>query len=172
MDGRVGAGTYISNNGETLIEESFYLGKLSTVFQAEVTAVERTASILLEKGVENQNIIIHCDSQAAIMDIDKPKVKSKTTIRAIGALNRLGEGNQVLLRWIPAHSGYDGNEKADSLAKRGSENSNSTPLYLPTPKVTWNGYLESNTRSESEREWKNLQDATLNWLGGKNFIQL
>ena len=158
MDGRVGAGTYISSNGETLIEESFYLGKLSTVFQAEVTAVERTASILLERGLENQNIIIHCDSQAAIMDIDKTKVKSKTTIKAIGALNRLGEGNQVLLRWIPAHNGYDGNEKADSLAKRGSTNSNSTPLYLPTPKVTWNGYLESNTRSESEKEWKNLQE--------------
>ena len=169
MDGRVGAGTYISNNGETLIEESFYLGKLSTVFQAEVTAVERTASILLEKGVENQNIIIHCDSQAAIMDIDKPKVKSKTTIRAIGALNRLGEGNQVLLRWIPAHSGYDGNEKADSLAKRGSENSNSTPLYLPTPKVTWNGYLESNTRSESEREWKNLQERHIKLAWRENF---
>ena len=92
------------------------------------------------------------------MDIDKPKIKSKTTIKAIGALNRLGEANQVLLRWIPAHNGYDGNEKADSLAKRGSTNLNSTPLYLPTPKVTWNGYLVSNTRAETEREWNNLQE--------------
>ena len=91
------------------------------------------------------------------MDIDKTKVKSKTTIKAISALNHLGEHNDVLLRWIPAHSGYNGNEKADSLAKRGSNNSNSATLTPPTPKVTWDGYLKAVARSETEEEWKNLQ---------------
>ena len=49
------------------------------------------------------------------MALDNTKIKSKTTLEAVLALNKLGENNQVLIRWIPAHSGYLGNEKADSL---------------------------------------------------------
>ena len=64
--------------------------------------------------------VINCDSQAAIMALDNTKIKSKMTLEAVLALNKLGENNQVLIRWIPAHSGYLGNEKADSLAKKGA----------------------------------------------------
>ena len=50
------------------------------------------------------------------------KVKSESTSAAISELNQLAMDSQVLLRWIPAHKGYDGNEKVDSLAKQGSDN--------------------------------------------------
>ena len=71
------------------------------------------------------------------MALDNTKIKSKTTLEAVLALNKLGENNQVLIIWIPAHSGYLGNEKADSLAKRGANNTDATLLKLPIPKVTW-----------------------------------
>ena len=47
------------------------------------------------------------------------------------ALNTLGESNEITLRWIPAHCGYEGNELADQLAKRGSNNDRATRIKLP-----------------------------------------
>ena len=101
-DNRTGAGVLINYSHIDSAEEAIHLGNSATVFQAEVFAVGRTASHLIF---------------AAIMALDNTKIKSKTTLDAVLALNKLGENNQVLIRWIPAHSGYLGNEKADSLAK-------------------------------------------------------
>ena len=41
----------------------------------------------------------------------------------------------------PAHKGHAGNEKAESLAKKGAENSNSVSVQLPVPKAIWKGAL-------------------------------
>ena len=62
------------------------------------------------------------------MALDNTKIKSKTTLDAVLALNKLGENNQVLIRWIPAHSGYLENKKADSLDKRGANNTDATSV--------------------------------------------
>ena len=74
------------------------------------------------------------------------KIKSKTTLDAVLALKKLGENNQVLIRWIPAHSGYLGNEKADTLAKRGANNTDATLLKLLIPKVTWDMAIRERTK--------------------------
>ena len=74
------------------------------------------------------------------MALDNTKIKSKTTLEAVLALNNLVENNQVLIRWIPAHSGYLSNEKADSLAKRGVNNTDAIP------KVTWDVAIRKRTK--------------------------
>ena len=117
-----------------------HLGNNATVFQAEVFAVGRTASHLIFAETKNKSVIINCDSQAAIMAIDNTKIKSKTTLEAVLALNRLGENNQVLFRWIPAHSGYLGNKK------RGANNTDATLLKLLIPKVTWDVAIRERTK--------------------------
>ena len=52
------------------------------------------------------------------MALDNTKIKSKITLDAVLVLNKLGENNQVLIRWIPADSGYVGNEKKNTIAKK------------------------------------------------------
>ena len=98
MEGDVGAAVYITKDGETVQEASYYLGSNSTVFQAETYAINQAASLLLQDGIKNQNIVIHCDSQAAIMAIDNAKIKSKPTRNAVNSLSALGSDNRVLLR--------------------------------------------------------------------------
>ena len=88
------------------------------------------------------------------MALDNTKIKSKTTLDAVLALNKLGENNQVLIRWIPAHSGYLGNEKADSLTKRGANNTYATLLKLPIPKVTWDVAIRERTKHNIWTKWR------------------
>ena len=78
-------------------EEAIHLGNSATVFQAEVFAVGRKASHLIFAETNNKSVVINCDSQAAIMALDNTKIKSKTTLDAVLALNKLGENNQVLI---------------------------------------------------------------------------
>lgn len=49
---------------------------------------------------------------------------------------KLAKFNQVKLKWIPAHCGYDGNEKADCAAKEGVSRlkRNRNPVHVPVPK--------------------------------------
>ena len=117
------AGVYIPNrNGSgSPIEMSYHIGENSTVFQAKTLAVEQAAKLLIENCTKNKTIIFNCDSQATIKALNSTKIKSKTTLNAQIELHKLGRDNHVSLRWIPAHKGYSGNEKADELAKKGSE---------------------------------------------------
>ena len=157
MNDSVGAGVYIVDNQGPQKEESHHLGSNSTVFQAETFAVGRAAKILNEAGTVGQKVIINCDSQSTIiLAVDKTKIKSKSTNMAITELNKLGEDNQVILRWIPAHKGYAGNEKADSLAKEGSNGSSSSQVRLPIPKVIWKGALRSRSHRKMRDRWRTL----------------
>ena len=58
----------------------------------------------------------------------------------------LGENNQVLISWIPAHSGFKSNKHVDIFAKRRANNTNATFLKLPNPKATWDAAIRKRTK--------------------------
>ena len=60
------------------------------------------------------------DSQAAILAIQNNIVKSHTVLTCIKNLNILGKDNDVTIAWTPIHTGIQGDEKEDILAKAGS----------------------------------------------------
>ena len=53
--------------------------------------------------------------------------------------------NHVLVMWIPAHQGFEGNERADTLAKRGANNQDATSFMLPVPSSAWNMAIRKRT---------------------------
>ena len=147
MNEQVGAGIVVKSSpskGGLNHNEAFNLDKHNTVLQTEVFAVGKTATFLLDNKIEGSKILIYCDrlllvviprqeedSQAAIRAINSTVIKNSTTLEATMAFNTLGESNEITLRWIPAHCGYEGNELADQLAKRGSNNDRATRIKLP-----------------------------------------
>ena len=113
--------------------------------EAEVFTVGKTATFLLDNKIEGSRIMINCDSQAAIRAINSTVIKNSTTLEATMALNTLGESNDITLRWIPAHCGYEGNELADQFAKRGSNNDRATRIKLPMPRCVCYAALRRKT---------------------------
>ena len=49
---------------------NFYLGNTTTVFQAEVTAIQKSAEMLIKKQMVNQTITFFSDSQASLAALD------------------------------------------------------------------------------------------------------
>ena len=121
LNGRAGASCYIEYaSGSQTDQNFFHLGRYRTVFQAEVFAIAEVAKKLIMDRIVNEKIIILLDSQATILTIQNNVVKSNTVLTCIKNLNILGKDNDVTIAWTPGHTGIQGNEKADILAKSGS----------------------------------------------------
>ena len=118
-DNWTGAGVLINYSHDEIAEEAIHLSSNETVFQAEVFQREEQHPTLYSLKSKKcfLNRLRH-DTRAAIMALDNNKIKSKATRDAVLAINKLRE-NQVLIRWIPAHSGYVGKE--GTLAKKRSQ---------------------------------------------------
>ena len=106
--------------------ESFHLDQHSTVLQAEVMAMENTATFFFDNKINGRKILINCDNLSAIQAIDSTIIKKKTNLAAKMALNTLGGTNGITLRWIPAHCGYEGNELAGQTVKSKSNDGSAT----------------------------------------------
>ena len=105
-------------------------GPNPSVFQSEVLAIKMCAEELLRRGVEGRRVSICCDSRAALGALDSCRVSSRLTLECREALDNLGRNNNiVVLYWVPAHVGIEGNEIADRAAKGG------TTLASPTEAV-------------------------------------
>ena len=92
-------------------------------FDGEIEAIVTAVQQLLYRTNQFQKAVILSDSQAAIEAIvnmdETPSSQIKNIRTIIKQLSNLKK--KITLQWIPAHCGIHGNEKADSLAKKGTE---------------------------------------------------
>ena len=124
------------------------MGRYTSIFQAEIYAIDKCASFNLQRNYRGQNIAILTDSQAAIKALRSNQVNSKLVWECLERLNTLGSSNKVWILWVPGHAGLEGNEAADELAKKGA----GMPLHGPEPFCgIGNGFMAMNLRNEEKR---------------------
>ncbi|GBM73052.1 hypothetical protein AVEN_268529-1 [Araneus ventricosus] len=117
----------ILKNGEPFKIFQFKLNKSSTVFQAELAAIDLAVCWALENGVR---INIHTDSQSSIKALRSARSRS-ATVNKVKKNYYLSEGS-VGLTWVKVHAGDpSGNELADHQAK--SATAEGGKLKIPTP---------------------------------------
>ena len=154
----VSANSEVSNN-------IFHLGADSSVFQGEVYAI-KAAALWIKDRLMGKTITIYSDSRAALCALNKTKIKSELVLETRQALAKAGQVNRITLKWVKAHKGHEGNERADELAKLGA---NPQTLCEDTPNIPESLIkmrFKRKFRSLWQEYWTNRHDCrqTKQWL--------
>ena len=119
-EGVVGGG-YFLQQGQLGIR----VGKLATVWDGEITGMERG---LKATANHDGKVIILADSKAAIQAVvnagRRGKARTKSLCQLSAAISnwQVQHGpDNVAIGWVKSHIGIEGNERADEMAKMGSE---------------------------------------------------
>jgi ribonuclease HI len=110
----VGIGIFSNDLELTLL---YKLQDHANVFQAEVYAIGEGVNHCINSNIKGRRICFLTDSRAALLALNNCMIRSNTVLECVSSLNLLGQDNDVAVRWIPGHSGIEGNENADRLAK-------------------------------------------------------
>ena len=132
-----------------LDEKSFKLPDYCTVYQTELTAIIEACKYL--STYTNTHIIIWSDSLSSIQAISSLSTRSRTTRDCYDTLNTLGSTNTLEIRWIAAHIGLWGNEKADELAKNGT--TSESTLNCPIPQSYIKRLINDKVTKLNQESW-------------------
>ena len=105
---------------EEIACSSDYLGINLTVFQPECNWLIAGCHLVEASGMEGC-VNFKTDNQALVQSLASHLVITKMVEDTRKALNSLAKKRKVTVGWICSHVGYVGNERADELAKTGSE---------------------------------------------------
>ncbi|XP_023244150.1 uncharacterized protein LOC111642103 [Centruroides sculpturatus] len=127
----------------------FKLADVCTITQAELFAILQAAKHINKTKIKNKHIKICSDSQAAIKRIVNNKGTLATLIRnEINSTN-----NKVTFSWIKGHSGNEGNNMADFMAKQAAT-SNVTPSYWEVSYIIIKNVIHNTAIQIWQREWE------------------
>ncbi|XP_055858922.1 retrovirus-related Pol polyprotein from type-1 retrotransposable element R1 isoform X1 [Episyrphus balteatus] len=158
MDCGVGSGVYYESLN---ISKSFRLPNFASVFQAELLAFKEACKLLRVYPNQSQNTAILTDSQAAIKAIDSVTTSSKLVQQCREELSLLSGSLTITLIWIPGHSGFEGNEKADELARQGSALHESLAEIVNIPIGVMKGDIFLKYLTKANNRWHNLTSCVI-----------
>ena len=98
-----------------------------TVFQAELLAILSATHWCIEQDLDAK---IHCDSQAAINAVCSRNTSDSLALKIQKSIQN--STTHICITWVKAHVGILGNELADSLAKKATENVSIDYELIPT----------------------------------------
>jgi len=160
-----GSGSVVYFNGKEVATTSFHLGRQATVFMGEICAIKEAAEWVLNNCKYN-SVSMYVDSRAALQALAKNTVDTKLVKDTRQTLNLAGVTNSIELKWIKAHAGHLGNERADELAKLGTSVTCSRRVALALPKVEYMNHVKDRFLARWNLMWSERDDCrqTKHWF--------
>ncbi|XP_011169881.1 uncharacterized protein LOC105202890 [Solenopsis invicta] len=138
------------------VAESLSLDGYATVFQTEIVAILRCAQLTLGGKETGGRVRICSDSQAVIKALEAPIYTSRLVWDCRNPLEKLARDKEVIVTWVPGHSGIEGNEEANRLARAASRMEVFRPgPPLGVPFCLSRRRIRAWLRSEHLEFWKN-----------------
>ena len=166
IPGYLQAFTTTNNSPHNIINySSFKLPDFCSVFQAEVTAIKEVITTLQHN--RSKTIVIWTDSLSTLQALSSKLTRNKTVNHCHEALDELAKRNTVHIKWIAAHVGHWGNERADEIAKIGTTNTSLVKGYIPQSHIK--ALINHKAHLLNQVEWtKNGHCHTNTMLGNKH----
>ena len=131
----------------------YRLPKTTSVYRGEIIAIQKAVEKIATEHISTA-VAIYSDSLSSLMTLKNPFTDDVTacTIREIIQQKDLN----VLLAYIPAHKGFDGNETADQAAKEAIYDTCMT-TELDWPSLTSKSLTKSRTQQTWQELWENSE---------------
>lgn len=170
-----GVGIIIKNTNigrEEWSNRGISISNMATIFTTEAVALEKAIEIV-KNEMENKDVIIFTDALSVLQGIKNIRKKEKSIsdedkrIRRIrNAIIKRDKQNResaereeerigyLKIAWVPAHSGIEGNERADANAKELTEGVPAREVKIPWRDIKVN--LEEKEWRESKEEMERI----------------
>ena len=135
----------------------------STVFQAEILAIEAALLDVKDSNIRCISVRIYSDSFSAIQTLHRPN-RDRRIEKIRNLLIRLGMSLDIKVGWVKAHVGISGNERADSLAKLSTVRRPEMPA-LPLSHSQVKSLIKSQANQEWNDQWLSRRSSwAFNWM--------
>ncbi|TFK58496.1 ribonuclease H-like protein, partial [Pluteus cervinus] len=144
IDGGVGAAAVLFEDGKTDAGKALtlHLGPTEhhTVYEGEAVGGILAAKLLQEQDIKvDEGISIYVDNQSVISGAKKIHNRSAQyllnefhdALLRVPTVKLFARSNKLSIRWISAHSGVEGNEMVDKLAKAAAQGYSSPKELIP-----------------------------------------
>ncbi|GBL94760.1 hypothetical protein AVEN_244744-1, partial [Araneus ventricosus] len=142
IEDKAGSAFCVMGEDATKYEWMAQLSPFNTVFRAELLAIQEAC---LWASKTNQQIKVWSDSESSLHSIALIDTKSPIAQQTQEILLK---STNIKLGWIKAHVGYSGNEAADVLAKKATQEG--IPTFIPAPR----NHIKSLLQKESIIRWQ------------------
>ncbi|KAK6222510.1 zinc finger protein [Colletotrichum tabaci] len=163
INGYIGAAAVCITTYQT---RNSYMGSdaISTVYAGELQGIILALEIAEEdrqRGNNRSKVLIYTDNQAAIRSSARPKGKSGSYLLqtiAVKTQKLQEQGLKTEIRWVPAHTGIQGNEDADKAAKEATgwrqNGETGTKADMPQHLYALRSTLKTWTYREANKMWQ------------------